>query len=404
MKASRLSVRSAERYREAEARLLRSLRRCQQETSPHDLQLRALERSIQTLSHLAEESRQDAKQLIAKTIDRATMADLDSKSHALILSQRWKAERRQDLISQHIEVLQNAITSLKSSPTPLKAPSSAEIALTRGGHEGNQVAGPGDNTYANLVSFLDYPQRVVPLHYRSHSRPPKTTLRPLHLSSPIVLSTTITTSLTTAAPSDSSSDSSLDMHLQTPVVTDSLAQQQARSKLLINETQAGTAIIHSQPLPPAIPLDPSNVEVELPDYVHELLADFDAQGNTAPSPSTLVEFRHKELAKDSRRRSFWPFKARHKDRRASLQPELRSKSSLKRLSGLMSASEMLTLRKKVNLKEGSGSKTTLMSVSGTESGEDVEKPPHSRVSSSSRTAGKATSRFSRRIPVVTSIR
>ncbi|KAF9448555.1 hypothetical protein P691DRAFT_729446 [Macrolepiota fuliginosa MF-IS2] len=411
MAAQRCSALRAERYREAEARLAQSLRHCQEEPSLHELQVKALERATRILSQFAESSGHQAKQLSTITANRAAIADLDPESYRSTLSQRWRAERQRDLISLHMKILQQAITSLAASPTSANVPSGAGIALSQGGHEGNQAPGSEDKTYANLVSFLCCPQRVAPLHHRSRSRFPKVYHRPLQLNIPSVVPPTVTPSLTTrmksiATQTISSGDSSLDMHIQTPVITDSLAEQQAQLRLSIyDDSEAGTAIILTRPLPSPIPPDPSNVEIELPAYVHELLADFDAQDSPLPSAATAVKFQADTPNNDPRSGGgLWPFRMRRKDRlpgKAMSHPNLRSKSSLKRLSGFLSTSDTLALLRKDNVRDD-GSGTTLTSVSETRSGGDIGSPTHSRASSSTKGIGKIASRIGHRISFVNS--
>lgn len=355
------------------------------------------------LSQFAEESEQQAKQLAAMTANRATIMNIDPESYRLMLSQRWRAERQQALILHHMKVLQHVMTSLTPTPTSTTMASDAETALLTGGHEGKQAPGPERKAYTNLVSFLCCPQRVAPLHRRSHSRFFKVYLRPLYLSVPAT-ATTIASPLTTtmndtATRTASSTDSSLDMHVETPVVMDSLAEQQAQFKLMIDDGQAGTAIILTRPLPSPVPLDPSDIEIELPDYVHELLTDFETQGNAFPSAATAIKFQADDSSSnDARSGGLWPFKMRYKDRgprNATSQPELRSKSSLKRLSGFLSASDLLALRRKANLKED-GLGTTLTTVSEAGSGDDVGSPTRSRASST-KVIGKVASKIGRRI-------
>ncbi|KXN87233.1 hypothetical protein AN958_08623 [Leucoagaricus sp. SymC.cos] len=384
----------------AEARLAQSLRRCKNEPSIHELKLRTLQQATRMLGQFAEGSAQQAKQLASMTTSRASVADLDPESYRSLLSQRWKAQRQQDFISQNMEMVQQTITSLTTTPYDAGNPLSID------GHE-DQVPGPKERANANLVSFLCCPQRVAPLHHRSRSRLLKLYLRPLYLDPSITAPTPATPTSTTFIKSsitDSSSDASLDMHVQTPVVTNSLAEQQAQ--FTINE-EAGTAIILTQPLPKPAPLDPSDVKVELPDYVHELLADFDAQGHTIPSAETVVKFQADNTPSTetgTRKRGLWPFRSRSRARglrNAASQPDLRSKSSLKRFSGLLSAPEMLTSRKKV-IPKRTGSKTTLTSASESESRDEVDgHSPTRRPTSPDRMIGKMAYRVLRRISSTT---
>lgn len=329
------------------------------------------------------------------TTDRTTVADLDPELYHSMLSQRWRVERQHHLISEHMKILQQTITSLASTRNT----------LSQGGHDVNRAPGPEDKAGTNLVSFLCCPQRVTPLHHRSRSRFLKVYLRPFYLNASAATSEAVTTSLQTIMPTfiprtDSSSDSSLDMHVQTPVVTNSLAEQQAQLKLLINrDEEAGTAIILTQPLPPPIPLDPSSVEIELPDYVHELLADFDAQGKTLPVTPTTVKFESDEGSiSPAPKGGLWPFRTRRKDQGPTKSPSrhsLRTKTSLKRLSGLLSASEMLVPGRKVNTQEDE-LKATLTNISETGSG-GVESTTRSQSSSSIKVIGNMASRIGRRI-------
>lgn len=349
-----------ERYRKAEARLIQSFLSCKDEPSAHELQLRTLERTTRMLAHFAEDSHLQAKELAAMTSSRAKVANLDPASYQSLLSRRWKAQRHQDLISQNMKALQQTIDSLAPMP------SGAGSSLLLDGHE-DQVLSLENRTYNNLVTFLCCPQRVAPLHHRSRSRLYNFYLRPLYLDAPAASPTIATRSpriLMQSTTTDTSSDTSLDMHVQTPVVTDSLIEQQAR--FTINDDEAGTATILTQPLPKAPLPDPANVKVELPDYVHELLADFDAQDRALSPSSAAVRFQPNDSrGADKRKGGFWPFRRSRKDRGskyATAQPELRSKSSFRKLSGFMTASETSTLRKKVN-PTGGGSPITLTNVS-----------------------------------------
>jgi hypothetical protein len=289
-------------------------------------------------------------------MDRAAVADLDPDRYRSILSQRWRAERQHHLISQHIDVLQHTITSLISSP------SGAGDTLSQGGYDINHVFGPEDKARANLVSFLCCPQRVAPIH-RRRARPRflKTHLRPLNLNS-LTISTATTNSPRDTVPTlspeiESSSGSSIDMDIQTPLATDSFfGPQQLHPQVNCGE-EAGTAVILTQPLPPPAPLDCSNLQIELPAYVDELLSDFDAQGRAVPATLRFEPERCNELATKS---GLWSFKTPPKNQghtKSHSQGQIPSRSSLKRLSELLTSPEMSKLRKKVNTKEDKSHQT-----------------------------------------------
>ncbi|KAJ3571084.1 hypothetical protein NP233_g3983 [Leucocoprinus birnbaumii] len=381
-----------ERYRRAEAHLVQSFLNCQNEPSSYELQLRTLKQATHMFAQLAEDSGVRAKEIAAITASRAKVANLDPASYQSMLSQRWKAQNHQGLISRNMKAIQQAIDSLVST-----RPGAGDSLLLEG-HE-DQVPTPEDKTYTNLVSFLCCPQRIAPLHHRSRSRLYNFYHRPHYPSMPTVVSPPPEILMKITTP-DTSSDTSLDMIVQTPIVTQSLAEQQ-QTRFTINDEEAGTATILAIPLSNPAPPDPSHVKVELPDYVHELLADFDIEARNATPSGTSVKFQPDDVrGTEKRKGGIWPFKRKSKDRapkHAASQPELRTKSSFKRLSGFMSGSgEMPSLRKKVNTTGGGGSPITLTSVSEVDSRDESDSSTRSP-SSSNKVISRMASNIARRI-------
>ncbi|KAF7773182.1 hypothetical protein Agabi119p4_5349 [Agaricus bisporus var. burnettii] len=382
MSGNRSSLR-AERYRRAEAQLTQSLRRCGNEPSIFDLQIRTLRQATSSLAQFAEESGHRAKELTSLTADRTAVADIDPECYRSMLSQRWKAERQHHSISQHVDVLQQTITSL------VTVSSSARDVLSQGGNDINHVSGPDDKVRTNLVSFLSCPQRVTPIHRRRpRSRFLKAHLRPLNLGSLTACTTPTMALLRDTIPTcppevESSSDSSVDTGVRTPLATESLVEPRQLELQIKCGEEVGTAVILTQPLPPPIPLDPSNVKVELPAYVHELLSDFDTQAQGQAAPATPI-FDPERPIDPVMKSGFWPFKARPKDQehvKSYSQGAIRSRSSLMRLSELLPAPEMLSLRRKDNTREN-------------RPGEEVIS--NSRSSFSTRATRKTNSKASRR--------
>jgi len=315
--------------------LAQSLLDCGDELPPQELQLRTLKQAMHMLVQLATETNQQVNELVSVISEHTRVADLDRASYQTLLSQRWKLQREQDSISQKMEVVQRTMTSLAFVPSDGGGSDAKE----------DQMSHPEDRTYTNLVSFLCCPQRVVPLHRRSHSRffhP-----RPFHLDTSTAIPSIIMPSpqLTTT---DTGSDTSLDLFVQTPVVTDSLNKQQTH--FMMSDEEAGTATILARILPNLTPPDPSDVKVKLPDYVHELLANFDVHHHDLTPSGATLRFKPNEMQKsEARKHRFWSFGRASKDRvprSATSQPMLPSKSSFRRLSQLMFTLEL----RKANIK------------------------------------------------------
>ena len=309
---------------------------CEDEPSPQELQLRTLKQAMHMLVQLASETNQQVNGLVSAISEHTRVANFDRASYQTLLSQRWKLQREQDSISQKMKVVQRTITSLAFVPSGAGGSDTKEV----------QMSHPEDRAYTNLVSFLCYPQRVVPLHRRFHSRLYEFHPRPFHLGTSTAIPSIIVPSpqLTTA---DTGSDMSLDLFVQTPVVTDSLNKQQTH--FMISDEEAGTATILARILPNLTPPDPSDVKIKLPDYVHELLANFDVHHHDlTPSGATLrIKSNETQKIKGHKHR-FWSFRRASKDqvpRRATSRPVLPSKSSFRRLSQLMLTLETSTPRK-----------------------------------------------------------
>jgi len=313
---------------------------CEDELSPQELQLRTLKQAMHMLVQLAMETNQQVNELVSTISEHTRVADLDRASYQTLLSQRWKLQREQDSISQKMKVVQRTITSLAFVPSGAGGSDAKEV----------QMSHPEDRAYTNLVSFLCCPQRVVPLHRRFHSRLFESRPRPFHLGTstaiPSIIPSIIMPSpqLTTA---DTGSDTSLDLFVQTPVVTDSLNKQQ--TQFMISDEEAGTATILARILPNLTPPDPSDVKIKLPDYVHELLANFDVYHHGLTPSGATLRFKPNETQKiKARKHRFWSFRRASKDqvpRNATSRPVLPSKSSFRRLSQLMLTLETSTPRK-----------------------------------------------------------
>jgi len=383
---SKDSLFRAERYRKAEFILAQSLLDCKDEPSPQELQLRTLRQAMHMLVQLATETNQQVNELVSVISEHTRVADLDCVSYQTLLSQRWKLQREQDSISHKMKVVQRTITSL------------AFVSSGGGGSDAKEVqmSHPEDRAYTNLVSFLRYPQRVVPLHRRSYSRLFEFRPRPFHLDTSTAIPSIIMPSsqLTTT---NTGSDTSLDLLVQTPVVTDSLNKQQTH--FVISDEEAGTATILTQILPNLTPPDPSDVKIKLPDYVHELLANFDVHHHDLTPSGATLRFKPNETQKiKARKYRFWSFRRASKDqvpRSATSQPVLPSQSSFRRLSQLMLILETSTPRK-ANTKREEPKK----SVSGNSRDKNhnsVHSPP-----SSNKAIGGIASKIARRISFVPS--
>ncbi|KAG6907056.1 hypothetical protein DXG01_010742 [Tephrocybe rancida] len=103
-----LDQRRIRRYSVAEEELARQFEKCQAETSPLELQIRALKEATSLLGAHAQDARERAEKLRGLLVDR----DMDPDAYESLKRERWLQEHRQGAVDEETLVVQQQLAAL----------------------------------------------------------------------------------------------------------------------------------------------------------------------------------------------------------------------------------------------------------------------------------------------------
>ncbi|KAG6886364.1 hypothetical protein C0992_004370, partial [Termitomyces sp. T32_za158] len=146
--------RRKQRYTAAEEGLVRQFEKCQSETSPVDLQIRALKEVTSILSARARDARERAEKLRGLLADR----DVDPVTYESLLRERWLQEHRQDAVVEEAKAVQQQLTVLNDGSTQSNM------------SDRNARTDQEERHRRNLIKFLDESNKRSSV--RSHNTDP----------------------------------------------------------------------------------------------------------------------------------------------------------------------------------------------------------------------------------------
>ncbi|KAG6883741.1 hypothetical protein C0993_004118 [Termitomyces sp. T159_Od127] len=134
-----INQRRMQRYSAAEAGLARQFEKCQSETSPMDLQIRALNEVTSILGAHARDARERSEKLRGLLADR----DMDPVAYESLQRERWIQEHRQDAVIEEARAVQQQLTILSNGSTQSNV------------SDGNARTDQEERRRRNLIKFLD---------------------------------------------------------------------------------------------------------------------------------------------------------------------------------------------------------------------------------------------------------
>lgn len=292
-----MRVRRLARYSRSEQALAKSFQHCRSQQQPEELHLEALKKSTSILNALAADASDAVDRLRTLLANRSAEPTL----YRSIQRQRWMEERRHDTFNQLSKTLRTELARLSPS---------TNIGQTLALESSNSKS----NT--NLVTFLESSRRRIPIQSRTRRRiflPPKprdeqpndshmqTEIPRIHHENyiiPLVLKSPqrrrFTLPYTSQLLQDySASDSSVENVSAPSTASDAsnietiADDNETHTTLPVNYDQDhtdGTALIWRD-IPRSKEEILAQLQVSMPDYVADLLADFES--TSRPSPITL---------------------------------------------------------------------------------------------------------------------
>ena len=346
------------RYHEAEEALTAALRSSQHTRPTTDLQIDALRQATSVLNTRISDAADQLEKIRGLLANRGA----DPGVYQNMQRQRWMEERRKEAAEHLSKVLEQHLMALSSPPRPTLVQNPATISNLRAKASSNLIAFFESSSSCHQISPRHRTRRRLPIPPRP--RPPEKVDRlprvhhhrqplPLRLkvsdpkplflqSKPNSMTFTPPPSTSAQGPASTTTMSPATSSLPTPVIATSplapiqetpdsddveqishpLPQYPAIPPNLSND--AGTATIwHSSPRSAADILSNFSVSVELPEYVGDLLSEFEANTSTSAGSSEL------------RFLSELP----HSDARGRSPRTLHKSSSLRRISALFSLGE-----------------------------------------------------------------
>ncbi|KAG6844685.1 hypothetical protein H0H87_004660 [Tephrocybe sp. NHM501043] len=376
--------RRMKRYSTAEDELARQFERCQEEVSPHELQIRSLKEATSMLSAHALDARERAEKLRGLLADRG----MDPEVYESLKRERWLQEHRQGAANEQRNAVQEQLTLLRSAPPQVQV---------------NGKLSKEERRRQNLAHFLESSAKLPSVRIRKATsilveRPYKR--RTLDRVSPMRLRTTSTfqhwrpisldnwmrrpqhhpsttppvpPSLHLVSEADSESPATdtassyvstftADSYLSTPPTTAATLPPSRPAKPESNsENENGTATIYLDTRLSGAQYTPEDIDAPLPDYALDLFSRFDYNidikvSNTPPSlpqrssdvgPQRQVPAQTKATTPSRQSASFLEvpsFTSSRRQNRDRNTSGLAKQTSQRHLGGLFSIPEALSSR------------------------------------------------------------
>lgn len=319
-----MRLRRLARYSASEQALAESFRHCGIQQLPEELQLEALKKSTSILSALAADARDAVDRLRVLLANRSTEPTL----YRSIQRQRWMEERRHVALDQLSKTLHTELARLSLST-----------------NNGQTLTSESSNSKSNtnLINFLESSRRRIPIRSRTRRRipllPPKPRdeqsddshmpriihhenyIIPLVLQSPQRrrffpsytpqpsqdhLSSSFSVENVSSTPSTTASDAS---NLET-IADDNETILHITLPVTYNQDDTdGTALIWRD-VPRSKEEILAELHVSMPDYVADLLADFES--TSRPGPITLSPHTRSRLDTPTPRKPIQKSPSRHR--------------------------------------------------------------------------------------------
>ncbi|KAG6849286.1 hypothetical protein H0H93_009767 [Arthromyces matolae] len=378
-----------QRYSTAEDELLKQLNKCRSETSPADLQIRALKEVTSALSAHA----QDARERVEKLRELMTDRDIEPETYESFKRERWMQEHRQSIVDAEFKAVQKQLSILGNDSYTANFPRNPVQLNDRDRRRQNLIKflristnQPPVRIRKSTSVLVDRPQRrrtldkVSALHLRTgsiSSRVPIQPLRPMSLdgwtrsprqtdlnaahvlpdplhiitgSIPEEIASPPTATASSFAPSIFTSKSCLSTPLST--ATPLLPTSNTILSKSDPEDENGTATIYFDTRSASNHYIPQDVDAQLPDYALDLFSSFDNDVGTSLnflSPSDPHRLRQSRPPTKPPPSAFLQVPSSSPSKRHERgEPRLKKSPSYRQLGALFSIPEAISSRIGVN--------------------------------------------------------